>query len=44
MSEALRLYRELDDIEGEIQTLGSLAYLCDVSGQSEEAIAYMRGK
>ena len=40
--EALRLYRELGDVEGEIQALGSLAYLCDVSGRHEEAIAYMR--
>ena len=42
LSEALRLYRELGDLNGEIQALGSLAYLCDVSGQHEEAIAYMR--
>ena len=42
MLEALRLYRELDDVEGEIQVLGNLAYLCDVSGRHEEAIAYMR--
>ena len=28
--------------DGEIQALGSLAYLCDVSGRHEEAIAYMR--
>ena len=42
MLEALRLYRELGDLDGEIQALGSLAYLCDVSGQHEEAIAYMR--
>ena len=42
MLEALRLYRELDDLDGEIQTLSSLAYLCDVSGRNEEAIAYMR--
>ena len=40
--EALRLYRELDDLGGEIQTLSSLAYLCDVSGRHEEAVAYMR--
>ena len=40
--EALRLYRELSDAEGEIQALGSLAYLCDVSGRHEEAIAYIR--
>ena len=42
MLEALRLYRELDDLDGEIQALGGLAYLCDVSGRHEEAIAYMR--
>ncbi len=40
--EALRLYRELGDLEGEIQALGGLAYLHDVSGQHEEAIACMR--
>ena len=40
--EVLRLYRELDDLDGEIQALGGLAYLCDVSGRHEEAIAYMR--
>ena len=39
--EALQLYRELGDLEGEIQALGSLAYLCDVSGRHKEAIAYM---
>ncbi len=39
---ALRLYCELDDLDGEIQALGSLAYLCDVSGRHEEAVAYMR--
>ena len=42
MLEALQLYRELGDLKGEIHTLSSLAYLCDVSGQHEEAIAYMR--
>ena len=42
MLEALQLYQKLGDIDGEIQALGSLAYLCDVSGQNEEAIAYMR--
>ena len=42
MLEALRLYRELDDLNGEIQALGSLAYLCDVSGRHEEALAYIR--
>ena len=42
MLEALRCYQELGDLDGEIQTLGSLAYLCDVSGCHEEAIAYMR--
>ena len=40
--EALQLYRELGDVEGEIQALGSLSYLCDVSGRHEEALAYMR--
>ena len=33
MLKALRIYRELDDPDGEIQALGSLAYLCDVSGR-----------
>ena len=42
MLEALQLYRKLDDLDGEIQTLRSLAYLCDVSGRHKEAIAYMR--
>ena len=42
MLEALQLYQKLGDLDGEIQALGSLAYLCDVSGQNEEAIAYMR--
>ena len=42
MLEALRLYRELNDPAGEIRALGSLAYLCDVSGQHDEAVAYMR--
>ena len=41
MLEALQLYRELDDIDGEIQTLDNLAYLCDVSGRHEEALVYM---
>ncbi|MCY3680990.1 MAG: sigma 54-interacting transcriptional regulator [Gemmatimonadetes bacterium] len=41
MLEALRLYRELDDLDGEIQVLSSLAHLCDVSGRHKEAIAYM---
>ena len=41
VQEALQLYRELDDLEGEIQALGGLAYLCDVSGRHEESIAYM---
>ena len=40
--EALSLYRELGDLESEIQVLGILAYLCDVSGRHKEAIAYMR--
>ncbi|MDE2723378.1 MAG: protein kinase, partial [Gemmatimonadota bacterium] len=42
MLEALRLYRELGDLDGEIQALNSLSYLCDVSGRHEEALAYMR--
>ena len=42
MLKALQLYRESDDLDGEIQALGSLAYLCDVSERHEEAIAYMR--
>ena len=42
MLKALQLYRELNDLDGEIQALSSLAYLCDVSGRHEEAIAYMR--
>ena len=42
MLKAFQLYQKLGDREGEIQALGSLAYLCDVSGQNEEAIAYMR--
>ncbi len=41
MLEALRFYRELGDLDGEIQALGSLAHLCDVSERHEEAIAYM---
>ena len=40
--EALRLYGELNDFDGEVQALGSLAFLQDVSGRHEEAIAYMR--
>ena len=42
MLEALRLYRELSDLDGEIRALSSLAHLCDVSGRHEEAIAYIR--
>ena len=42
MLDALQLYRELNDLDGEIQALGSLAYLCDVSGRHEEALGYMR--
>ena len=42
MLEVLRLYRELGDLEGEIQALSSLSHLCDVSRRHEEAIAYMR--
>ena len=41
ISKAWRLYRDLGDLDGEIQALGSLAYLCDVSGRHEEAVAYM---
>ena len=40
--EALQLYCKLGDRDGEIQALGGLAYLCDVSGRHKEAIAYMR--
>ena len=40
--EALQLYRELNDLDGETQALSSLAHLCDVSGRHEEALAYMR--
>ena len=39
---ALRLYRELGDLNGEIQALNSLAYLCDVSGRHKEAADYVR--
>ena len=39
---ALQLYREFGELDGEIQVLGSLAYLCDVSGRHKEAVAYMR--
>ncbi len=42
MLEALQLYHKLGDREGEIQALGSLAYLCDVSERHKDAIAYMR--
>ena len=42
MLEALRLYRELDDFDGEIQALNSLSYLCDVSGRHKEAADYVR--
>ena len=42
MLEALQLYQKLGDREGEIQALGSLAYLCDVSERHKDAIAYMR--
>ncbi|MCY3871990.1 MAG: sigma 54-interacting transcriptional regulator [Gemmatimonadetes bacterium] len=42
MLKALQLYRELDNLEGEIHALSSLAQLYDVSGRHEEAIAYMR--
>ena len=42
MLEALRLYRELGDFNGEIQALNGLAYLCDVSGRHKEAADYVR--
>ena len=42
MLKALRLYRELGDLDGEIQALSSLAYLCDVFGRHKEATVYMR--
>ncbi len=42
MLEALQLYQKLGDIDGEIQALVSLAYLCDVSERHKDAIAYMR--
>ena len=41
MLEALRLYQELGNLDGEIQALGSLAHLCDVSGRHDEAVAYI---
>ena len=41
MLDALRLYSKFGDLDGEIQALSSLAYLCDVSGRHEEAIAYI---
>ena len=41
MLEALRLYRELGDLDGEIHVLGILAYLYDVSGRHDEAVACM---
>ena len=42
MLEALQLYQKLGDIDGEIQALVSLAYLCDVSERHKDAIAYIR--
>ncbi len=39
---ALRLYRELGDLNGEMQALNSLSYLCDVSGRHKEAADYIR--
>ena len=42
MLEALRLYCELGDLDGEIQALKSLSYLCDVSGRHKEAADYGR--
>ena len=38
---ALRLYRELGDLNGEMQALNSLSYLCDVSGRHKEAADYV---
>ena len=42
MLEALQLYRETGDFDGEIQALNSLSYLCDVSGRHKEAADYVR--
>ncbi len=42
MLEALRLYRELGDSDGEIQILSGLSYLCDVSERHKEAADYVR--
>ena len=42
MLDALRLYRKLGDVKGEIQALNSLSYLCDVSGRHKEAADYVR--
>ncbi len=42
MLEALRLYRELGDFDGEIQALSSLSYLCDVSERHKDAADYVR--
>ena len=42
MLEALQLYRETGDFDGEIQALNSLSYLCDVSGRHKEAADYIR--
>ena len=42
MLKALQLYRELGNLNGEIQALNILAYLCDVSGRHKEAADYVR--
>ncbi len=42
MLEALQLYRETGDLDGEIQTLSSLSYLCDVSERHKDAANYVR--
>ncbi len=40
--EALRLYRELGDLNSELQALNSLSYLCDVSQRHKDATDYVR--
>ena len=42
MLEALQLYRETGDFDGEIQALSSLSYLCDVSERHKDAADYVR--
>ncbi|MCE2435844.1 MAG: sigma 54-interacting transcriptional regulator, partial [Candidatus Latescibacteria bacterium] len=42
MLEALHLYRETGDFDGEIQALSSLSYLCDVSERHKDAADYVR--